>query len=58
MSHSKVVARWPKVGSIIVKPLQGGLRWVESGKVVARWPKVGSIMVESLQGGLRWVQSW
>ena len=41
----------------MVKSLQGGLRWVESGKVVARWPKVGSIMVKSLQGGLRWVKS-
>ena len=41
----KVVARWAKVGSIMVKSLQGGI-------------VVGSIMVKSLQGGLRWVQSW
>ena len=25
-----VVARWAKVGSIMVKSLQGGLRWVQS----------------------------
>ena len=30
------------MGSIMVKSLQGGLRWVQ-----------GSIMVKSLQGGLR-----
>ncbi len=24
------LARWPKVGSIMVKSLQGGLRWVHS----------------------------
>ena len=30
LNHSKVVARWPKVASIMVKSLQGGLRWVKS----------------------------
>ncbi len=29
-NHDKVVARWSKLGSMIIKSLQGGLRWVQS----------------------------